>query len=230
MSDFGENLWPNGESRLDDGATPPVNAARAASVPSLNEAALGDAESARDPNAGSDSARASEFEGTLEADAANRELDASGNRLVDDGIEPFHAGELTALPPAVEEASGGEEPGSGPSSETTDLDTAPQEVAAAGAAGYEPWEPNDQARQVAVELRRVEMEIRELLENCDNKRKRKYEGTRRWLELMEDLVAMRYTGPADEATIAKVSALVARRMYLFNMLNFIVATRHRWNT
>lgn len=230
MSQFGENLLPNGESRLDDGATPPVDAARAASVPSLNEAALGDEESARDANTDLDSPPASDIEETLEADPANPELSASGDRHVDDGIEPFHSGELTALPPGVEEARGGEELAAGLASADADLLTAPAEAAPASAAGYEPWEPNDQARQVAVELRRVEMEIRELLENCDNKRKRKYEGTRRWLELMEDLVAMRYTGPADEATLARVSALVARRMYLFNMLNFIVATRHRWNT
>lgn len=209
MSDFGENLWPGRESRLEGEKPAPVDAARAAPPPSE------DAEREDDPSANVFNSTSlpkpdSDFEETLEVDADNPVLQVPGDRPVDDGIEPFGEGDLTTIPPAVDESKRSDEP--------------------AIAAGHEPWEPNDQARHVAVELRRVEMEIRELLENCDNKRKRKYEGTRRWLELMEDLVAMRYTGPADEATLAKVSALVARRMYLFNMLNFIVATRHRWNT
>ncbi|MCC7293154.1 MAG: hypothetical protein IT449_13930 [Phycisphaerales bacterium] len=230
MSDFGENLWPNGESRLDGVETTPVDAARAAPAPPSEDAARVHNSSAEDFNTGSSSEPHSNLGGTLEPDAANRDLEASGDRRVEDGIEPFHARELTSLPPVVDEAKVSDDPAPGTAAETVDLDAAPQDAVPAGAAGYEPWEPNDQARHVAVELRRVEMEIRGLLENCDNKRKRRYEGTRRWLELMEDLVAMRYTGPADEATLAKVSALVARRMYLFNMLNFIVATRHRWNT
>lgn len=92
------------------------------------------------------------------------------------------------------------------------------------------WEPNASARVVAAELKRVEGEVRRLLENCDNKRKRKYEGTRRWLELQEDILAMRFTGPADEATLRQVQALVARRQDLFRRLSFIVGTRYRWNT
>lgn len=92
------------------------------------------------------------------------------------------------------------------------------------------WEPNASARKVALELKQIEEEIRRLLENCDNKRKRRYEGTRRWLELQEDILAMRFVGPADEATLNKVQALVAKRHHLFRRLNFIVGTRHRWNT
>jgi len=97
-------------------------------------------------------------------------------------------------------------------------------------AGHAGWEPNVSAREVAVELKRVETEIRELLERGDIKRKRRYDGTRRWMELLEDVVSMRYTGPADEATLLRVRTLVARRQDLFRRLNFIVGTRHRWNT
>lgn len=92
------------------------------------------------------------------------------------------------------------------------------------------WEPNVRARTLSVELRRIEFEIRELLKYGDIKRKRKYEGTRRWMELLEDVVAMRYTGQVSDEALKRVAELVAKRQQLFRELNFVVATRHRWNT
>ncbi|GIK17055.1 MAG: hypothetical protein BroJett003_20190 [Planctomycetota bacterium] len=102
--------------------------------------------------------------------------------------------------------------------------------AAEAGEGVGGWEPNVRARTLSVELRRIEFEIRELLKYGDIKRKRKYEGTRRWMELLEDIVAMRYTGQVSDEALKRVAELVAKRQQLFRELNFVVATRHRWNT
>lgn len=102
--------------------------------------------------------------------------------------------------------------------------------AADAGAGVGGWEPNVRARVLSVELRRIEFEIRELLKYGDIKRKRKYEGTRRWMELLEDVVTMRYSGQASDEALKRVAELVAKRQQLFRELNFVVATRHRWNT
>ncbi len=86
------------------------------------------------------------------------------------------------------------------------------------------------AHRIAVQLKRVEVEVRKLLEGRDSKRKRKLSGTRRWHELEEDIIAWRYSGRFDEALLIKLTALVARRHYLFRSLRFATGTRPRWNT
>lgn len=86
------------------------------------------------------------------------------------------------------------------------------------------------ARPLIVELKRIESDVRELLQDRDNKRKRKLGGTRRWLELEEDLVAWRFGNRFDEATLARLRELVRRRHHLFNHLQFIAGTRPTWNS
>ncbi len=86
------------------------------------------------------------------------------------------------------------------------------------------------ARPLIVELKRIESDVRELLQGRDNKRKRKLGGTRRWLELEEDLVAWRFGNRFDEATLARLRELVRRRHHLFNHLQFIAGTRPTWNS
>ena len=86
------------------------------------------------------------------------------------------------------------------------------------------------AHGIAVQLKHVEVEVRELLEGRDSKRKRKLSGTQRWHELEEDIIAWRYSGRFDEASLIKLTALVARRHYLFRSLRFAAGTRPRWNT
>jgi hypothetical protein len=85
-------------------------------------------------------------------------------------------------------------------------------------------------RRVAVELKRVEVEVRELLEGLDGRRKRKLTGTRRWRELEEDILSWHYSGRFDEETLGRLRRLIARRHYLFRRLQFLAGTRPVWNT
>ncbi len=92
------------------------------------------------------------------------------------------------------------------------------------------WQHEFSAHAIAVELRRIEKEVRRFLENRDPKRKRKFTGTRRWLELEEDILALRFTGRIDEDTIRLLLQNIARRHHLFNQLRFVASTRPTWNT
>lgn len=86
------------------------------------------------------------------------------------------------------------------------------------------------SHRIGVELKRIESRVRELLEGRDSKRKRRLSGTARWLELQEDVLALRYSGRVDETALAEVSQLIARRQYLFTQLRFLSSTRPAWNT
>ena len=86
------------------------------------------------------------------------------------------------------------------------------------------------AHRIAVELKRVEAEVRDLLEGRDSKRKRKLSGTRRWHELQEDVISWRYTGRFDEQSLRRLQELIAKRDYLFRRLSYIAGTRPEWNT
>ena len=83
---------------------------------------------------------------------------------------------------------------------------------------------------LAVELKRIETEVRKLLNDRDAKRKRKLAGSRRWLELEEDLLSWQYSGRMDEESIKRLQRLVIRRNYLFNRLRFLASTRPTWNS
>lgn len=86
------------------------------------------------------------------------------------------------------------------------------------------------AQRIAVELKRIETEVRKLLEDRDPKRKRRLGGSRRWSELEEDLIAVRFTGRIEEPTIATLRQLIDRRHYLFGRLRFLAMTRPTWNS
>lgn len=86
------------------------------------------------------------------------------------------------------------------------------------------------AYRIAVELKRVETEVREILEMRDPKRKRKLAGSRRWRELEEEMIGWSYSQRFDGASIARLRNLVARRNYLFDRLRFVTGTRSRWNS
>jgi hypothetical protein len=86
------------------------------------------------------------------------------------------------------------------------------------------------SHRIGLELKRIESQIRALLEDRDPKRKRKLSGTARWHELEEDLIALRYSGRVDEGTLAQVRQLIARRHHLFAQLRFQSATRPTWNS
>ncbi len=86
------------------------------------------------------------------------------------------------------------------------------------------------ARRVGIELKRIETEVRELLENIDRKRKRKLTGSQRWAELEEDIISWRYTSRFNEETLAHLRRLITKRHHLFGRLCYLAGTRHTWNT
>ena len=92
------------------------------------------------------------------------------------------------------------------------------------------WEGEASAHKIVVELKRIEAEVRQLLEARDSKRKRKLGGTRRWMELADDIITWRYTGRMDEATLRHLQNLVSRRHHLFQQLRFLAGTRPTWNS
>jgi len=92
------------------------------------------------------------------------------------------------------------------------------------------WECEPSAHKVVVELKRVENEVRTLLENGDTRRKRKFGGTQRWHELEEDIIAWRYGGRFNEDALRRLQELVARRHFLFRRLSFRAGTRPVMNS
>ncbi len=92
------------------------------------------------------------------------------------------------------------------------------------------WSSELSAHKVVVELKRIEAEIRTMIEARDTKRKRKLSGTRRWLELEEDLITWSHAGRIDEETLHRVRNLIGKRHHLFGRLRFLAGTRPTWNT
>jgi hypothetical protein len=92
------------------------------------------------------------------------------------------------------------------------------------------WENELSAHRVAVELRRIESDVRAVIEERDPKRKRKLSGTHRWHELEDDILAWRFSGRFEEDTLRRVQELIGRRHYLFRRLRFLASTRPAWNT
>lgn len=92
------------------------------------------------------------------------------------------------------------------------------------------WDAYASAHHIGIELKHLEDEVRDLLEPIDQRRKRKFSGTRRWHELEDDLRAIRFSGRLPEATIAKILQLIAKRHSLYGRLSFLSATRPTWNT
>lgn len=115
-------------------------------------------------------------------------------------------------------------------SDTEAVDTEPQTKDATSEHKLPDWENEKSAHKIIVELKRVESEVRLLLEGRDGRRKRKLAGTRRWLELEEDLIAWRHTRRIDELTIRSLNELITRRHYLFQRLRFVASTRPTSNT
>ena len=151
-------------------------------------------------------------------------LDPSTRSL--EAAEADDAEDVAEAPPAAAEAVETDEAG--------DATRVSDELAT----GTEPERPLAEARldhdvvahRIAVQLKRVEVEVRDLLEGRDSKRKRKLSGTRRWHELEEDIIEWLHTDRFDEASLTRLQELVARRNHLFRSLRFVTGTRPRWNT
>lgn len=90
------------------------------------------------------------------------------------------------------------------------------------------WSNERSGHRIAVELKHVESRVRQLLENNDTRRKRRLGGTRRWQELQEDILAWRFSGRPDEATLAELHALIAKRNHLYDRIVFLSTIRPGW--
>lgn len=90
--------------------------------------------------------------------------------------------------------------------------------------GHAARDARQTTHRLIVELKRIEGEVRSLLEGTDPKRKRKLSGTRRWLELHEDILSLRHSGRASEEDLARLSELVAQRHFVFTRLRYLSET------
>ena len=92
------------------------------------------------------------------------------------------------------------------------------------------WQHEFSGHKIAIELARIEADVRKFLDERDSKRKRKFTGTRRWQELEEDVIAMKFSGRMDENALRELTRLVVQRNFLFSQLRFVASTRPTWNT
>jgi len=99
-----------------------------------------------------------------------------------------------------------------------------------GATTQPEWNKVVSAQRIAIELKRIEQQVRDLLGETDSKRKRRFTGTRRWRDLEDDIINWYYASRFDEKTLADLRQAIARRHYLFRRLHFLAGTRRGWNS
>jgi hypothetical protein len=92
------------------------------------------------------------------------------------------------------------------------------------------WQHEFSGHRIAVEIARIEAEIRRIFDERDPRRKRKLNATRRWQELEEDIISLRYSGRVEEPVLRELTRLAMQRHYLFNQLRYVASTRATWNT
>ena len=152
-------------------------------------------------------------------------------------VEPVHAD--STLPPSAALASSSmpSRPRFGHSSHDASSDVGEALASdSSGTSSGQPegidheWESELSTQRVAIERRRVEGQVRKLLEERDPKRKRKLAGTHRWHELEEDILSWRFSGRFDETVLQRLSELIARRHFLSRHLKFLASTRPTWNS
>jgi len=114
--------------------------------------------------------------------------------------------------------------------DTSDAGSIPDELGAEAAAFNGDWQVEMSAHRIAIELKRVETRVRELLSDRDSRRKRKLAGTFRWHELEEDIIGWRADRRMAPETLEELHRLVGRRHYLFCQLRFAAGTRPTWNS
>lgn len=167
--------------------------------------------------------------------SADQEAPPLSNELVDDEIHPDTASSRR-LDAGVEVAPEGLDVSPAAAAIATEGETESEgmpvlaEEAAPAAFESVDWSNEMSGQRIYLEICRIEDEVRRLLESKDPVRKRKLVGTRRWRELEEDVIQWRFGDRFDEATLARVRQLVARRHHLFQRIRFLAATRPTWNT
>lgn len=90
--------------------------------------------------------------------------------------------------------------------------------------------PATSAHRIAVELKSIESEVRQLLVDHDPRRKRKLGGTRRWQELEEDVINWRFSSRFQDEVLTRLGELIVRRNHLFRRLHFLAGIRPTWNS
>lgn len=178
----------------------------------------GDAVAADDDSFGVEPA----IEDDVEADG--EEYDAGGDPG-DSGEDVVDGSDLAAISTTRSEKRAGDA-----DSDSAAIPDEPEGAAASKPSALRDWSGETSSRAVAVELKRIESEVRAILQDRDPRRKRKLAGTHRWEELEEDLLSWQFTGPIDDATNKQLRLLVRRRHYLFNRLRFLARTRPTWNS
>ena len=115
-----------------------------------------------------------------------------------------------------------------------DADTIPDEPEEAGAPGADAtvldWGCETSARRIAIELKHLEQDVRALLDGRDSRRKRRLTGTRRWLDLEDDILSWHGTPRFDPESLSRLQQLISKRHHLFRRLHFLAGTRPRWNS
>jgi len=115
--------------------------------------------------------------------------------------------------------------------DTDSIVESPEDVKLREAATVEPnWQRETSAHRIAVELKRIETEVRAILDVQDSRRKRKLTGSRRWRELEEDMIRWHFTSRIDQSALKRLGELVPKRNFLFQRLHFLAGTRVGWNT
>ena len=116
--------------------------------------------------------------------------------------------------------------------DSSDTEAITDEAEPAGDGKDSRWDSSTDrtAHRIGVELKHVETSVRKLLEDRDTRRKRHLGGTRRWLELEEDILSWRFAGRFAEDTLDQLSALIAKRHYLFSQLQLVSTVRPGWRT
>ncbi|MBI1825371.1 MAG: hypothetical protein HY287_17275 [Planctomycetes bacterium] len=92
------------------------------------------------------------------------------------------------------------------------------------------WENELSPQRLAVELRRIETDVRAIIDPRDSVRKRKLTGTHRWHELEEDIISWQYSGRFEQSQLQRVRELIVQRNHLFDHLRFLASTRPTWNS
>lgn len=174
-----------------------------------------------------DAAEPDELKPDVVADDEAEPPDPAARALEGAVIESDEEGESTARQAAARLTADSD-------SDTNDVSDIPEESSAQSTVARPPWQVDLEyevsAHNVVVELKRLELEVRQLLEERDTRRKRKLSGTHRWYELEDDIRSWRYRGRFDEASLDRLSNLISRRHRLFRRLRFLSATRPTWNT
>lgn len=190
----------------------------------------------RDPEESPDEANESpSLDGVVEDENADQQAEPSEEQAKAMEDDPAEAGSAFIAP---EEAESEESPydnterasRAADSDDESDIGTIAGDAAPSKPPDSVDWADQASVNDLALELRAVEKKVRSLLEDRDTRRKRKLAGSRRWLELEDDILNLRFSGRVPEDMLRELQVLVQRRHYLFHRLRFLTTTRPTWNS